>query len=105
MSERFYSLNTFLRKVHGEKIMKLSIDGGFTCPNRDGKVSTGGCIFCSSQGSGDFAGNRRQSITDQMHYNIDLLSKKWPHINKYIAYFQSYSNTYASLTDLKTNYE
>lgn len=105
MPERFYSLNTFLRKVHGEKIMKLSIDGGFTCPNRDGKVSTGGCIFCSSQGSGDFAGSRRQSITDQMHYNIDLLSTKWPHINKYIAYFQSYSNTYSSLKDLKTKYE
>lgn len=104
-NNRFYTLNKFLRDRHGEKVMKLSIDGGFTCPNRDGKISKGGCIFCSSRGSGDFAGNRNQSITEQMHYNINLLSKKWSNINKYIAYFQSYSNTYAPVEELKQKYE
>ncbi|MGL6173352.1 MAG: TIGR01212 family radical SAM protein [Cellulosilyticaceae bacterium] len=104
-NNRFYTLNKFLRDRHGEKVMKLSIDGGFTCPNRDGKISKGGCIFCSTHGSGDFAGSRNQSITEQMHYNINLLSKKWPNINKYIAYFQSYSNTYAPVEELKQKYE
>ncbi|MEG0012842.1 MAG: TIGR01212 family radical SAM protein [Cellulosilyticaceae bacterium] len=104
-NNRFYTLNNFLRSIHHEKVMKLSIDGGFTCPNRDGKAGKGGCIFCSSMGSGDFAGSRILSITNQMHSNIDLLSNKWPHINKYIAYFQSYSNTYAPLEELKAKYE
>lgn len=102
---RFYSLNNFLRTVHGDKVMKLSIDGGFTCPNRDGKVNTGGCIFCSSLGSGDFAGSRKHSITTQMEQNINTLSNKWPNITKYMAYFQSYSNTYAPLEELKQKYE
>lgn len=101
----FYSLNDYLRSIHGEKVMKLSIDGGFTCPNRDGRAGHGGCIFCSSHGSGDFAGSSVDPIHTQMAYNIDLLSNKWPNINKYMAYFQSYSNTYAPLSELKQKFE
>lgn len=104
-TRRFYSLNEFLKERHGSKVMKLSLDGGFTCPNRDGKVSKGGCIFCSSRGSGDFTSYMANSITEQMEDNIKLLSNKWPNIKKYIAYFQSYSNTYAPLADLKVKYE
>ncbi len=103
-TSHFYSLNTYLRKIHGEKVMKLSIDGGFTCPNRDGTKGTGGCIFCSSQGSGDFSGDRTTAIAEQLTYNINLLSKKWPNVSKYIAYFQSYSNTYASTSELMEKY-
>lgn len=101
----YYSLNTFLRNRHGGKVMKLSIDGGFTCPNRDGKVGTGGCIFCSSVGSGDFATPYTSSVTHQLEESISLLRTKWPDVTKYIAYFQSYSNTYASLNVLVQKYE
>ncbi|WP_053984725.1 TIGR01212 family radical SAM protein [Niameybacter massiliensis] len=102
---RFYSLNDFLKERHGEKVMKLSLDGGFTCPNRDGKVATGGCIFCSSRGSGDFTSSSKYSITKQMEENITLLSNKWPNVTKYMPYFQAYSSTYAPLQVLKEQYE
>ncbi|MGL4798306.1 MAG: TIGR01212 family radical SAM protein [Cellulosilyticaceae bacterium] len=101
----FYSLNDFLRERHGEKVMKLSLDGGFTCPNRDGTVGTGGCIFCSSLGSGDFAASHHLPIHTQLEDNISLLSKKWPNIQKYFAYFQSFSNTYASVSTLQSKFE
>lgn len=104
-SERFYSLNTFLRERHGEKVIKLSIDGGFTCPNRDGKISSKGCVFCSERGSGDFTPSGENNITNQLTSAIALLSKKWPDSGKYIAYFQSFSNTYAPLDVLKARYE
>ena len=64
--KRYHSLNYFLRNKFGEKIYKISLDGGFTCPNRDGKVAKGGCTFCSARGSGDFAGSRILSITEQV---------------------------------------
>ncbi|OON97262.1 MAG: TIGR01212 family radical SAM protein [Epulopiscium sp. Nele67-Bin005] len=99
----FYTLNNFLRNRHGEKVMKLSIDGGFTCPNRDGTIGFGGCIFCNDNGSG--TANSALSITSQMEEQILSLSTKWGNINKYIAYFQSYSNTYASVNSLKLKYE
>ncbi|MGL4343912.1 MAG: TIGR01212 family radical SAM protein [Cellulosilyticaceae bacterium] len=101
----FYSLNTFLRERHGEKVIKLSIDGGFTCPNRDGTVGTGGCIFCSAEGSGDFASPCHLSIADQLASATAKLSQKWGDSQKYFAYFQSYSNTYAPLDTLKAKYE
>lgn len=103
--QKFYSLNQFLRDRHGEKVIKLSIDGHFTCPNRDGTSSYGGCIFCSSRGSGDFTFGNKLSITNQLTSQMHLLSTKWPHISKYIAYFQAYSNTYAPLNILKEKYE
>lgn len=101
----FYSLNTFLRERHGEKILKLSIDGGFTCPNRDGKISSKGCLFCSERGSGDFTGYTKGNITAQLEEASKLLEKKWGSNRKYIAYFQAFTNTYDSLDILKKKYE
>jgi radical SAM protein (TIGR01212 family) len=91
----FNSIGDFLKKRFGCKVIKLSLDAGFTCPNRDGTKGTGGCIFCSAEGSGDFASD----IPGQ----IRLLSKKWPS-GKYIAYFQSHTNTYAPVEVLREKY-
>lgn len=91
----FNSIGSYLKKEFGCKVIKLSLDAGFTCPNRDGTKGTGGCIFCSSDGSGDFASD----IPGQ----IQLLSKKWPS-GKYIAYFQSHTNTYAPLEVLREKF-
>ncbi|GAB1475461.1 TIGR01212 family radical SAM protein [Bacillota bacterium] len=101
MENRFGSLHynaigPYLQKEFGCRVAKLAIDGGFTCPNRDGTISTGGCIFCSGDGGGHFASN----IPDQMK----LLSEKWPN-SKYIAYFQNFSNTYAPVDELRQKYE
>ncbi len=101
----FYSLNEFLRARHGEKILKLSIDGGFTCPNRDGKISTKGCLFCSERGSGDFTFYKEGDITAQLKEASLLLEPKWGLNRKYIAYFQAFTNTYAPLKVLKQKYE
>ena len=102
--KRYHSLNYFLRNKFGEKIYKISLDGGFTCPNRDGKVSKGGCTFCSARGSGDFAGSRILSITEQFEDRKKMMEKKWKD-GKYIAYFQAYTNTYAPVEELTRKYE
>lgn len=101
--KRYHSLNYELKKVFGEKTIKLSINGGFTCPNRDGTVGERGCIFCSEKGSGDFAGNVDSSISKQIEEQIDYLSKKWKS-SSYIAYFQSYTNTYDTVQNLEKKY-
>ena len=90
----YHSLDYMLRGRFGEKIYKVSLNGGMTCPNRDGKIGDHGCIFCSAGGSGDFAGDAGASITDQIEAQKKLLSQKRP-AGKYIAYFQAYTNTYA----------
>lgn len=103
--KRYNNLNGFLReKFNGEKIYKISLDAGFTCPNRDGKVSKGGCTFCSSSGSGDFAGERVKSITEQFSDIKEMMHKKWKK-GKYMAYFQAYTNTYAPVEVLKEKYD
>ena len=102
--KRYNSLNYFLRNKFNEKIYKISLDGGFGCPNRDGKVSFGGCTFCSERGSGDYAGNRILSITDQFKDRKNIMKKKWKE-GKYLAYFQAYTNTYAPVNELKRKYE
>lgn len=102
-NKRFHTLNYELRKIFGEKMIKLSIDGGFTCPNRDGTVGTKGCVFCSESGSGDFAGDRTVSIKEQLEQQKQLLSDKWDGCG-YIAYFQSYSNTYDTIEHLREKY-
>ena len=102
--KRYHSLNYFLRNKFGEKIYKISLDGGFTCPNRDGKVSKGGCTFCSARGSGDFSGSRILSITEQFEDRKKMMEKKWKD-GKYIAYFQAYTNTYAPVEELTRKYE
>lgn len=71
----FYSANDYYREKFGSKIIKIAIDGGFTCPNRDGKLSTKGCIFCSAKGSGDFAGNRVLSVTEQFEQMKETMAK------------------------------
>ncbi|OBR96378.1 coproporphyrinogen III oxidase [Clostridium ragsdalei P11] len=100
----YYSLNYYLRRKFGCKVFKISLDGGFSCPNRDGTISTGGCIFCSEKGSGDFAGNRNVSILSQFQGIKQMMNKKWKN-GKYIAYFQAYTNTYAPVEILKQKYE
>ena len=90
------SISSYLKEEFGEKTVKLAIDGGFTCPNRDGTISYGGCLFCSEGGGGDFA----STIEDQ----IELLSEKWPKA-KYLAYFQNHTNTYAPVEVLREKYE
>ena len=103
--QHYYSLNQFLRERHGSKVIKLSIDGGFTCPNRDGRISYKGCLFCSERGSGDFTPSKAGDITAQLDAAASLLSSKWANTNKYIVYFQAFTNTYASLEELKSKYE
>lgn len=102
--KRYNSLNYFLRNKFGEKVFKISLDGGFSCPNRDGKVGFGGCTFCSSRGSGDFAGNRILPISNQFDDVKKIMANKWKN-GKYIAYFQAYTNTYAPVEELKRKYE
>ena len=103
--KRYNTLNGFLReKFNGEKTYKISLDGGFTCPNRDGKVARGGCTFCSARGSGDFAGDRVLPITKQFRDVKDMMQKKWKD-GKYIAYFQAYTNTYAPVEVLREKYD
>ena len=102
--KRYYNLNHFLRQKFGCKVFKISLDAGFSCPNRDGTISNGGCIFCSERGSGDFAGNRSFSIEDQFIHIKEIMNKKWKE-GKYIAYFQAYTNTYAPIETLRKKYE
>jgi len=104
--KRYNNINYNLKAKFGSKVIKLSIDGGFTCPNRDGKIATRGCVFCSEMGSGDFAGcnDRSASIHEQMKHQILLLKEKWPGA-KYIAYFQNFTNTYDTVENLKILFE
>lgn len=103
--KRYHSLNYHLRHVFGEKVFKVSLNGGFTCPNRDGKVGYGGCAFCSLQGSGDFAGKPNDPLGVQFNQGVDRVRSKWPGVKKYIAYFQAFTNTYASVEQLRNIYE
>mgnify|MGYP004673710167 FL=1 len=97
---RYNSLNNYLRYKFGKKVYKISIDGGFTCPNRDGKISTGGCIFCSAKGSGDFATSKSLSITQQIEQGKERVRSKTKD-NSFIAYFQAFTNTYAPIDVLE----
>ena len=101
MYEHYYSLNRYLRETFGEKVYKLALDGGMTCPNRDGKIGTGGCIFCSAGGSGDFAEGRCASVSEQIE-KARARVRKETDAAKFIAYFQSYTNTYAPVEYLET---
>ncbi|MCI5902492.1 MAG: TIGR01212 family radical SAM protein [Blautia sp.] len=100
----YHSLDYMLRERFGEKVYKVTLNGGMSCPNRDGKLDHRGCIFCSAGGSGDFAADAALSITGQINAQISLLSAKRP-IRKYIAYFQAYTNTYAPVTHLRHIFE
>ncbi len=99
--EHYYSLNSYYRKAFGGKVYKLALDGGFTCPNRDGTIDTRGCIFCSAGGSGEFAEPVSESIRAQIEAAKERVSKKAKDVVGYIAYFQSYTNTYGDIDRLR----
>lgn len=98
-----FTLNKYYRERFGDKVYKLSLDGGMTCPNRDGTIDSRGCIFCSAGGSGDFAASRFLSIKDQIVDAKSRVNNKI-HSGKYIAYFQAYTNTYAPISYLEKIY-
>ena len=96
-----YTLNDYCRETFGEKLYKISLNGGFTCPNRDGTLGSRGCIFCSAGGSGDFAEDPHASIAAQIEAGKKKVEKKMKSGGHYIAYFQAYTNTYAPLERLE----
>lgn len=100
LDKPYYSLHAMLQERFHEKVYKLSLNGGMTCPNRDGTLGTRGCIFCSAGGSGDFAADRLLSVTRQIEQQKALIAKKRP-VHKFIAYFQAYTNTYAPVPYLE----
>ncbi|MDD2422021.1 MAG: TIGR01212 family radical SAM protein [Heliobacteriaceae bacterium] len=91
--KRYHTWNYHLRQIFGQKVVKVALNAGLTCPNRDGTVGRGGCVFCGASGAGDCAGNPDQPVTEQFHRVREGLRRKWPQA-KYIAYFQAFSNTY-----------
>lgn len=99
--KRYYSLDYYLKQTFGEKVYKVSLHGGMTCPNRDGTLDTRGCIFCSSGGSGDFAAPLFSSVTEQINHAIEGIRSRKAVGNKFIAYFQAFTNTYASVDYLR----
>ena len=103
-NKRYHTLNYFYKNKFNSKVFKVSLNGGFTCPNIDGKSGYGGCIYCSKLGSGEFGGNKKDSLFEQFNKVKSVIDKKWPN-SKYIAYFQARTNTYAPLDVLKEKYE
>jgi len=99
--KRYHSLDYYFKNKYGQKVQKLSLDAGMTCPTRDGTKGTGGCIFCSNSGSGDFTTKRCENVTAQIDKAICSLSKNKKSGGQFIAYFQSYTNTYAPVAYLK----
>ena len=102
--KRYHTWNYHLRSMFQHKVFKVPLDGGFSCPNRDGNVAVGGCTFCSARGSGDFAGDRRMTLEKQFHDVKDRMHEKWP-TAKYLGFFQAFSNTYAPVEELRDMYE
>lgn len=98
--KRYLSLNYYLKKQFGDKTYRLSLNGGMSCPNRDGKIDSRGCIFCSAGGSGDFASSPTLSVTEQIEDAKTKIKAK-TNCQKFIAYFQAYTNTYAPVAYLK----
>lgn len=103
-NKRYHTWNHHLRSQFNHKIFKVALDGGFDCPNRDGTVAFGGCTFCSAAGSGDFAGNRTDSLVKQFHDIKEKMHQKWKS-GKYMAYFQAYTNTHAPIDVLREKFE
>lgn len=103
-NKRYHTWNYYLRSNFGEKVFKVSINAGFSCPNIDGTVAYGGCTYCSKQGSGDFAGNPNDNLIKQFEDIKEMMHKKW-HNAKYIGYFQAFTNTHAPVNILKEKYE
>jgi len=104
MQQRYYDLNTYLRSLFGCRVQKITLDAGLSCPNRDGRISSEGCIYCNVRGSGTGADARGLSITEQLIRGKKALGRRYK-ARKFLAYFQSFSNTYAPLKRLKTLYD
>lgn len=103
-NKRYYTLDYFYKHKFGCKVFKVSLNAGFTCPNKDGKVGIGGCIYCSKSGSGEYAGDVKKDLVTQFNEVKEMMLKKWPNA-KYIGYFQANTNTYAPVELLKEKYE
>ena len=103
-NKRYHTLNYHLKEKYKSKVVKISLNANFTCPNIDGTKGYGGCIYCSKLGSGDFGGNKEKPLNEQFNDIKKIIDKKWPN-SKYIAYFQARTNTYAPVNILKEKYE
>ena len=103
-NKRYHTLDYFFKQKFGTKVCKISLNGGFTCPNIDGTKSTSGCIYCSKSGSGEYGGNPEEDLITQFNTIKKVMDRKWPN-SKYIGYFQARTNTYAPVSDLKAKYE
>lgn len=103
-NKRYYTLDYYYKHKYGCKIAKISLNMGLTCPNKDGKVGYGGCIYCSKLGSGEYAGDKNKPLKDQFDEVKNVMIKKWPSA-KFIAYFQANTNTYAPIEKLKKAWE
>ncbi|MEG0365664.1 MAG: TIGR01212 family radical SAM protein [Coprobacillus sp.] len=103
-NKRYHTYNYYLKNKYKQKIAKVSLNAGFTCPNRDGTAGIGGCIFCSDSGSGDFAGDIKDSLFKQFDSVSKIMRNKWPTC-QFIAYFQANTNTYGSIERLKDTFE
>lgn len=103
--KRYNAQSSYLKKRFGKKTVKISLNGGFTCPNIDGTKGVGGCSYCSAAGSGDFAGDPFQSVAEQFEYGKKLILEKWGNDLFFIPYFQANTNTYAPLSKLKGLFE
>ena len=103
-NKRYHTLDYFYKHKFNSKVFKVSLNAGFTCPNKDGKVGIGGCIYCSKLGSGEYAGDKEKDLITQFNEVKEELLKKWPKA-KYIGYFQANTNTYAPVEILKEKYE
>ncbi len=102
--KRYNDLNTYLRTHFGCRVQKISVDAGLTCPNRDGSIARGGCIYCNARGSGTGAHQKSLSIRQQLERSMGYIAKRYK-AEKFIAYFQSFSNTYAPANQLKALYD
>ncbi len=103
-NKRYHTLDYFYKEKFNSKVCKISLNAGFSCPNIDGKVGSGGCIYCSKLGSGDYAGNACDDLVTQFNNIKKIMIHKWPN-SKFIGYFQAHTNTYAPLNVLKEKYE
>ena len=103
-NKRYHTLDYFYKNKFGKKVCKISLNAGFTCPNKDGTKGYGGCIYCSKLGSGDFAGNKEKDLITQFNEVKEIMKKKWPDA-LYNGYFQANTNTYAKTEVLKQKYE
>ncbi len=103
-NKRYHTLDYYYKNKFNSKVCKISLNAGFTCPNIDGKVGTGGCIYCSKIGSGEYAGDIKDDLVTQFNKIKAVMTRKWPN-SKFIGYFQAHTNTYAPLETLKKKYE